>query len=152
MRLKLDRPLQGFSPSIGNPIMVKDARNYGVVSEEFIEKSFVHNPILNKDGDIVVPANGYQEPLNFEEIYLPKSEKDICGRWGIQYSPKQTENNSQQEEQYNGGQNYQQPNNSGGAIDLDDDMQDLPEERVVEQKPQDDNGFKDDEFDDDIPF
>ena len=162
MVLKLSRGNESQSSRTGEPKIVSQGRMYGAISERKIQDTFIHPPITNKDGDILVPANGQQQPFVYSELFTAPSERAICARWNLPV-PHGSSSMSNNEVFGSGG--------GVGGLDLSDDIPVNGRGSGNQNNGFDDdllgngqshgnagsrdvNGFSGDDFDDDldIPF
>lgn len=100
--LRMSRGNGATEPGHGEPSMIEGSggRLFALVDEARIQQ-FTHDAITTKKGEVVVPANGLQQPIDYFSMVTEPTNAGISARWGLNHQPA---NNTSFDQQLYGGQ------------------------------------------------
>ena len=71
------------SISTGEPVMLDSGKMYDLISEDDLIADYGHDPVKNREGKVIKPANGDLEPFDYNQLFPRPDAEDLARRFGV---------------------------------------------------------------------
>lgn len=71
------------SISTGEPVMLDSGKMYDLIGEDELIADYGHDPVKNREGKVIKPANGDLEPFDYNQLFPRPDADDLARRFGV---------------------------------------------------------------------
>lgn len=83
LKLRMRRGPDPKSSKIGNFVPLSAMKSMDHVSEDQLVATYGHAAVVNAEGKVLVPANGYLQPFNYEKVFPEPNIAEMCAIFNL---------------------------------------------------------------------